>query len=89
MKKKRIGILFAIVFVLIAAAFFLRPTGYKVIVKSSSYFEVCGVTSDISCKALDPPQVIQKREPYALALFNKDRIHRQFTEKEVTTEWSE
>jgi hypothetical protein len=83
-------IVLASVFVVVCSlALLLLPTKYTLIVHTSRYFGYCDVFNESSpqaCKTLDPPRVIEKREPFVVSWWNKVQIQRQFKTSEASVQ---
>lgn len=90
--NKRIILIASAILVVFTAIFLLLPTSYQITVHSSRYFENCSSSSSTSvqnqCKTFEPPKVIEKREPYISAWWNKTQTERTYAVKEVTVQWS-
>lgn len=91
MLKRTLVVISAAIIVLLPILLFI-PTNYQITVFSSRYTSNCTINSpalENRCQMYDPPQVIEKRQPFIKAWWSKNRIERSFTYKEVTTNWKE
>lgn len=76
-------------FLVLSVLLLFLPSSYKIIIKNSRYYGYCSPFSDGQnpCKTIDPPQIVTKQEPYIKAWWHTTQISREFTKREVSTEW--
>ena len=87
---KRIALLTTLLIVILVPVLLFLPTNYKITVYNSRYYGKCtnnNIKTENLCKNIDPPIVIEKREPYISAWWNKTQTERQFAVNDVSTEW--
>jgi hypothetical protein len=87
---KRVAILTTLLIVILIPVLLVLPTSYQITVYNSRYYGKCtDNNAEDRCKSIDPPAVIEKREPYIRAWWNKTQTERQFALKDVSTEWAD
>lgn len=88
---KRVALLTTLLIAILIPLLLFLPTSFRITVYNSDYYENCSESSasDNPCKTLDPPVVIEKREPFVRAWWNKSQTERAFPLRVATAEWED
>lgn len=81
--NKRTVAMVAVILTAFGIIFLTQPTNYTITVYNSRYYENCrsftSTNSEQQCVEINPPEVIEKQEPFIVAWWNKMQIERTYT----------